>query len=125
MPYLLYCIEIWGNSYKTHLKPLQVLQKKAVRVVAGAPYLAHTNNFFLDFRFLKLQDLIDQQMLLLIYKAYINLLPPQLQNCFKQVYVTSVRARTNNNFQVNFNRTNVKAIPQIEVLNCGIIWKMS
>ena len=45
-----------------------------------------------------------------MYKAYNNLLPPQLQNCFKQVYVTSVLARTNNNFQVNFTRTNVKAM---------------
>ena len=85
MPYLLYCIEIWGNSYKTHLKPLQVLQKKAVRVVAGASDLPHTNNFFLDFKLLKLQDLIDQQILLLMYKAYNNLLPPQLQSyvCLK------------------------------------------
>ena len=30
---LIYCVEIWGISPQTHLKPLLLLQKKIVRIV--------------------------------------------------------------------------------------------
>ena len=32
-PHLLYAIPIWGNSDQTHIKPLFILQKKAVRLI--------------------------------------------------------------------------------------------
>ena len=35
-PYLMYCNHIWGNTYKTSLSKLQVLQNKAVRVITGS-----------------------------------------------------------------------------------------
>ena len=35
-PYLMYCNYIWGNTYKTSLSKLQVLQNKAVRVITGS-----------------------------------------------------------------------------------------
>ena len=30
-PYLIYCIEVWGNVYNIHLEPLLKLQRKIVR----------------------------------------------------------------------------------------------
>ena len=41
-PYLIYCNHIWGNTYKTTLSKLQILQNKAVRIVTGSP--PRTNN---------------------------------------------------------------------------------
>ena len=35
-PYLIYCNHIWGNTYKSSLSKLQVLQNKAVRIVTGS-----------------------------------------------------------------------------------------
>ena len=32
-PYLIYCIEIWGNTHDSYLSPLIKLQKKAVRII--------------------------------------------------------------------------------------------
>jgi len=32
-PYLSYCVEIWGNTYKTIIQPIFLLQKKAIRVI--------------------------------------------------------------------------------------------
>jgi len=43
MPYLYYCVEIWGNCYKTHLQPLITLQKKAIRIVSGVHHRHHSN----------------------------------------------------------------------------------
>ena len=55
-PYILYCILIWGGSYNTHLKPIELLQKKIVRIIIGAHFLAHTNPLFIDLKILKLKD---------------------------------------------------------------------
>ena len=31
-PYLIYCVESWGNISKCHLDPLFILQKKILRI---------------------------------------------------------------------------------------------
>ena len=41
-PYLIYCNHIWGNTYKTTLSKLQLLQNKAIRIITGSP--PRTNN---------------------------------------------------------------------------------
>ena len=33
-PYLIYCNQVWGNTYKTYLDPLVKIQKRAVRVIS-------------------------------------------------------------------------------------------
>ena len=45
-PYFSYCLDVWGSTYSTHLDPLVKLQKRAVRIVVGAPYKAHTLDIF-------------------------------------------------------------------------------
>ena len=32
-PYLIYCIEVWGNAHQTHLDPLIKIQKKSIRTI--------------------------------------------------------------------------------------------
>jgi FMN-dependent NADH-azoreductase len=110
MPYLLYCIEIWGNSYKTYLKPIQVLQKKAIRIFSGAPRLEHTNSLFINLKLLKLDDMIESQTLLIMYKAYNILLPKNVQKYFDTVNVLTKRTRQKYNFKVKYVRTNLKAM---------------
>ncbi len=57
--YLNYGLSLWGSApaAKIHLNKLVVLQKKAMRIIAHAPYNAHTNDLFLRFRLLKLYDI--------------------------------------------------------------------
>ena len=38
-PYLIYCIEIWGNTNDTHLNPIIKIQKKGIRAISFAHYL--------------------------------------------------------------------------------------
>jgi hypothetical protein len=40
-PYMAYCLPAWGGTHKTYLTRLQLLQKKAIRLICNAPYLAH------------------------------------------------------------------------------------
>ena len=34
-PYITYCIYAWGNAFPTHIKPIVLSQKKAVRIITG------------------------------------------------------------------------------------------
>ena len=51
-PDLTYCVEIWGISPQTHLKPLLFLQKKIVRIMTFSTYCAHTGSIFKDLNIL-------------------------------------------------------------------------
>ena len=33
LPYISYCCEIWGNTYKTRVEPLYIIQKRAIRII--------------------------------------------------------------------------------------------
>ena len=44
--YLNYCVEVWGNTYKTNLYSLFIKQKKAICIVCHAKYLDHTSGLF-------------------------------------------------------------------------------
>jgi putative NIF3 family GTP cyclohydrolase 1 type 2 len=108
LPYLLYCIEVWGNTYKTYLNTLILLQKKAIRIVSGADYLDHTNCLFLRNNLLKFNDIIELNILLVMFKAHNNSLPRNLQKCFS-VKEEKYSSRFKNKFKVNFVRTDIKA----------------
>ena len=45
-PYLIYCIEIWGNTHDSYLSPLIKLQKNAVRIITFSHYLEHSTPLF-------------------------------------------------------------------------------
>ena len=38
-PYLIYGVEIWGNTFKKYLDPLFKVQKKIIRIITFSPYL--------------------------------------------------------------------------------------
>ena len=57
-PYIMYCAEIWENTYAANLKCLVLLQKKVVRLICGAQRLDHTSSLFYNLRILKLPDMV-------------------------------------------------------------------
>ena len=78
-----YCVEVWGNNYKTVIKPIVLLQKKALRIASKSDYLAPTNPLFIDFQTLKLQDLVDLSTAIIMYKAHNHLLPTCVLELFR------------------------------------------
>ena len=45
-PYLTYCIQVWGSTYRSHLSKLVILQKKIDRIILGVPPRTHTESLF-------------------------------------------------------------------------------
>ena len=57
LPHLSYCIEIWGNTYPTHLEPILRLQKRIVRLITFSNYLAHSDPLFTQLQILSIHQL--------------------------------------------------------------------
>ena len=69
-PYLNYCVEVWGNTYKTNLYSLFIEQKKAIRIVCHAKYLDHTSSLFHKLRLLKSPDIVHFNTCIFMYKHF-------------------------------------------------------
>ena len=44
--HLHYCTLLWANSHVTNIRKLQLLQKKAIRIITSSHYIAHTDPLF-------------------------------------------------------------------------------
>ena len=74
-PYFIYCNLIWGPTFQIHLKPLEILQKRAIRIINRAPYNSHTNILFIRNNMLKLKDINTFLQSIHVYKFYSNFSP--------------------------------------------------
>lgn len=70
-PVLAYGIECWGGAAEYILQPVTVLQKAAIRAVAGAEYRDHTKPIFSKLKILSLQALYTRALTRLIHQKII------------------------------------------------------
>ena len=85
MPYIMYCAEVWGNTYATNIHCLVLLQKRVIRLICGAKRLDHTNLLFHNVHIiiLKLSDLVKLKTAIIMLKAYRYMLPMNVQKLFR------------------------------------------
>ena len=111
LPYLMYCCEIWGNTYKSRLSNIMLLQKKAIRVVAKVNYFCKSKPLFCSLKLLNVYDLVELRTILMIYNAYHNKLPTNVQKYFSfGMDVHSYNTRQAHNFSVIYRRTTIKSM---------------
>lgn len=82
LPYINYCVEVWGNTYKTNINPIFQLQKRAIRIVKKTNYREPTNSLFIELKALKLKELVELKTLQIMYKAKKQQLPESIQGLF-------------------------------------------
>lgn len=82
VPYMTYCVEVWGNVYKTNLDPLVKLQKRVIRIINKAAYLETTNPLFIKSHSLKFADMVYCKILEFIFKVKNKSLPDCILNRF-------------------------------------------
>ena len=100
---LIYCVEFWGISPQTHLKPLLLLQKKIVRLNTFSTYCAHTGPIFIDLSILTIDKLVIHRISIMMYKFSNSLLPAVLNSLYqknKEVHTYNTRAK--NMFHISF-----------------------
>jgi len=106
-PYLIYCNIVWASNYQTRLMRLHILQKRAVRIIAGVPYNSHTSQIFQDLRVLKIDQINKSQICEFMFRFANNLLPPAFKDyfpCVSDVHDHYTRAR--DDYRTGFARTN-------------------
>ena len=81
-PYLIYCVEVWGNACDTHLDPIIKIQEKCVRVITFSHYLEPTKSLFKDLKILAFKKLVIQRILLLVFKHNIGIVPIPIASLF-------------------------------------------
>ena len=112
LPYLNYCCEIWGNTYKSRIHPLYIMQKRAIRICGHSDYRAHTRPIFYQLKTLCLPDMVNFNSMVFMYK--VCLITHYQTICWftsKKVYdCHQHNTRKNNvNFKIRFSRTTMKA----------------
>ena len=104
---LTYCVSIWGGACKTYLDKLISLQKKAIRIVVGAPYNSHTQPLFGKLKVLEFSDLYKLSLIKLanskINPTYDT--PKSPFECFKIQPATVTRSNKTTNLIIPFCST--------------------
>ena len=100
LPHLQYSILCWGYNPGR----VTILQKRAIRLISGSKYNAHTEPIFKKLNLLKLTDIFDISVLKFYFKLKNETLPHYLQNMFpKQEILHSHNTR---------NRSTIKPSPK-------------
>ena len=62
-PHITYGVLLWGSAFKKHIKTIEIMQRKIIRIIAHVPYNSHTHPIFTQLKMLKFED---------IYKLYLG-----------------------------------------------------
>ena len=121
MPYFSYCSEMWGGTYDSNIKALILLQKRAIHVVCKCSKYDHTNILFSKLSTLKLKDIIKYKTGIVMYKAYHNFLPDNVQKLIK---TRKSHYNTRNSYNSNFLKCCVRTnLRQMSISYRGInVW---
>jgi hypothetical protein len=88
--HLLYCINILSFTSQTNINKIMIMQKKAIHIVANAPYNPHTNPLFLENNVLPFDKLITLNRLLFMHAIAYNYAP----NTFANIWLTNAERNT-------------------------------
>lgn len=81
-PYIEYGLLLWGGTFKTHLKPIAINQRKCLRAITHSNYYSDTRPIFSKIKQLPLNELYKLHLGKFMYQYYRQDLPPKLNNIF-------------------------------------------
>ena len=108
LPYVSYCIDVWGKAYDTHLKHVMVLQNKAVRVIAGVPPRTNADNLYLELDVLSVKKIFVYAISIFMYKYMNGMLPELFRDMFtpiSDIHSYDTRQAKNKKLFVSFKST--------------------
>ena len=72
------CCEVWGNTYKTNIDFIYLLQKQLARIVSNVHCWHHTNGLTCELHILKLSHFLKLKTPIIMSEANKKLLPNNL-----------------------------------------------
>ena len=104
-PFLTYGVHVWGLTFPSFPTQLFIIQKKAIRIIAVSEPKSHSEPLFKSLNLLKLNDVIESQILSFVYQWSRRLLPPCFSEYFEftsSVHFYSTRQSCNRNLYVTW-----------------------
>ena len=120
-PYLIYCIEAWGNSTNCHLEQLYLTQKKVARIISFSNYNTHSKDIFKQLHILPLNKLVVNKIGIMMYKYANNLLSLAINNLFttnSDVHNYTTRQK----HLLHVNKSNINIYPKSFGNTSARIW---
>ena len=74
-PHLTYCITVWGGSYRSILKPVNVLQNRILRAIYGAEFNASACPIYQHLKLMNLEQIFLYMVGAYVFKALNSDLP--------------------------------------------------
>ena len=106
-PFLIYCIEVWGCAAPSHLHSLFLPQKKIVRIMRFASYLAHTEPIFKSLELLQVEKISINRVGIVMFKFSCNMLPDPISKLnYKNKDYQSNNTRNKNHLKVHAGTKN-------------------
>ena len=108
-PYFIYCNHVWGNSYKTNLEPIVLMQKKLIRIITCSPFRAHTGPLFFANKILSVTQINTYMVGTYMYKCLNESVPQLLRNYFtRNNSIHEYSTRGANEIHVPFGRLDIR-----------------
>ena len=110
LPFMSYCIHVWGRAADIYLDKIHILQKKIVRIISGVPPRTHSQPLFDELNIMKIKQLYKYFICVFMYKLFHEQLPP-LFSMFKRISYThslttsSLSTRQNDSFITPAHKT--------------------
>ena len=82
-PYLIYCVEVWGNALSIHLTPLLKIQNKILRIITYTHHHVNNDQLYYNTGILPFKILVKQRIGLLMHKMANGNVPKPLQNLYQ------------------------------------------
>lgn len=109
LPHLNYNLLAWGGANKSLLHNLYKLQKRAVRNICIAPYIAHSGPLFKSLNVLTIFDLFDYQLGIFMFKFNNGNLPPIYNSYFHYRYnMHHYNTRSMHSLNIPYSRTRLR-----------------
>ena len=74
-PFLTYGVHVWGLTFPTFLTQLFIIQKRAIRIISFPEPKSHSEPLFKSLNLLKLNDVIESQILSLFISGHTDCYP--------------------------------------------------
>ena len=81
-PHFRYCCAVWGVCGLAEIQQLQKLQNRAARIITGSNYDAPSKPLIKDLGWKTIEDLIQYELQIIVYKSRNGLAPQYLNNMF-------------------------------------------
>ena len=110
-PLFIYSLIAWGNTYESNVRPLFLLQKRAIRIITFSSFTEHTSPIFKSLNIVKCFDIVKLITSVFMYKFHRKLLPSIFSNFFtpvRNVHNYNTRLASKSSFVLPSARTNYR-----------------